>query len=75
MAAELDIQDLDGDVGPAVGSLDLSQVERFIDRSHAAESDALFQHEAVVERLADALHPFGLELWLGLEFEIVLCTV
>ena len=59
MPLELHVQHLDRDIRMAVGSLQLAQVERFINGAHAAEADAFLQHEAAVERVADAFHALG----------------
>ncbi len=53
--AELEVQHLDRDIGLAVGGLELAQVERLVDRAHAADAQALLEHEAAVERIAHAL--------------------
>ncbi len=55
MAAELDVQYFDRNVGLAIGRLQLAQVERLVHRAHAAKSQALLEHEAAVEGVADAL--------------------
>ena len=42
--------------GLPVRRFELAQVERLVHRAHAADAEALLEHEAAVERVADAFH-------------------
>ena len=65
MAAELDIEHLDRNVGLAVRGLQLAQVQRLVDRAHAAEAYAFLQNEAAIERITDPFHALGVVVrWL-----------
>ena len=61
MTLELDVEYFDRNVRLAVGGLQLAQIERLVDGAHAAETDAFFQHEAAVERVANTFD--ALEFW------------
>lgn len=61
LAAKLHVEHLDRDVRLAIRGLQLAEVERLVHGAHPADTETLLQHEAPVQRIADAFHALAVD--------------